>query len=62
MKRYGSFKVLLSGIVLLIMFISACTPSRVPVDEFNQLTAGGVESPGEVQEMSHPKEDSAPTE
>lgn len=62
MKRYDSLKVLLSGIVLLIMSISACTPSRVPVDEFNQIPAGGDESPGEVQETPPPDGDSAPAE
>lgn len=50
MKTIGSWKILLSGAILLILFISACTPSRVPVDEFNQVPAGGDESPGEVQE------------
>ena len=44
------------------MFISACTPSRVPVDEFNQIPAGGDESPGEVQETPPPDGDSAPAE
>lgn len=62
MKRYDSLKVLLSGIVLLIMFISACTPCRVPVDEFNQAPAGGDESPREVPETPLPIGDSAPAE
>lgn len=62
MKIYGYLKVLLSGIVLLIMFISACTPCRVPVDEFNQAPAGGDESPREVPETPLPIGDSAPAE
>jgi len=62
MKRYDSLKVLLSGIVLLIVSISACTPSRVPVDEFNQAPAGGDESPREVPETPLPIGDSAPAE
>jgi hypothetical protein len=62
MKRIGSLKALLSGIILLIMFISACTPCRVPVDEFNQAPAGGDESPREVPETPLPIGDSAPAE
>lgn len=62
MKRIGFLKALLSGIILLIMFISACTPCRVPVDEFNQAPAGGDESPREVPETPLPIGDSAPAE
>lgn len=44
-------------IVVLLLIISACSPSRVPVDEFDQVPAGGDTS--EVQEPPPEDETSA---
>ena len=50
MKRTWSLQIILSVIVLLVVSISACSPSRVSVDEFNQVPTAGGEEPGGDQE------------
>ncbi len=62
MMSKGFLQILLSVIILLMVTISACTPSRISVAEYNKGTPGGDESPGEVQETSPPTEEPDPIE
>ena len=53
--KTGKFSILLIVISLVIFSISACTPSRIPVDEYNQVAATATGSEAEPVEEVAPE-------